>query len=79
MTKEQAEAFDKNPNIGVMFANSDSDSDSEYVDIDEFEYDTDNHAIFPSKLIQTISLWSLKNSDTLIQNEFTTRWLYFQP
>ena len=26
MTKEAAEAFDKNPNIGVMFADSDSDS-----------------------------------------------------
>ena len=51
MSKEEAEAYDKDPNIGMMFADddsdSDSDSDSEYVDIDEFEYDQDGHAIFP--------------------------------
>ena len=46
MTKE-AEAYDKDPNIGMMFADSDSDSDREYVDIDEFEYNADGHAIFP--------------------------------
>ena len=47
MTKEEAEAYDRDPNISMMFADSDSDSDSEYVDIDEFEYDADGHAIFP--------------------------------
>ena len=47
MTKEEAEAYYRDPNISMMFADSDSDSDSEYVDIDEFEYDADGHAIFP--------------------------------
>ena len=50
MTKEQAKAYDKDPNIDMMFADSNSDDDSsssEYVDIDEFEYDADGHAIFP--------------------------------
>ena len=50
MSKEQAKAYDKDPNIDMMFADSDSDDDSpssEYVDIDEFEYDEDGHAIFP--------------------------------
>ena len=47
MTKEEAEAYDKGPNITIMFTDSDSDSDSEYVDIDEFEYDENGHAIFP--------------------------------
>ena len=46
MTKEQAKACDKDPNIDMMFADSDSDGDSEHVDIDEFEYDADGHAIF---------------------------------
>ena len=50
MTKEEAEAYDKDPDINKIFANDDSDdssSESEYVDIDEFEYDEDGHAIFP--------------------------------
>ena len=47
MTKEEAETYDNDPNIGMMFTDSESDSDSEYVDIDEFEYDADDHAIFP--------------------------------
>ena len=47
MSKESAEAYDNDPNINMMFADSDSNSDSEYVDIDEFEYDADGHAIFP--------------------------------
>ena len=50
MSKEEAEAYDKDPNIESIFPDSDSDSDSgntEYVDIDEFEYDEDGHAIFP--------------------------------
>ena len=34
MTKEEAEAYDKDPNIDMMFFDSDSVSDSEYVDID---------------------------------------------
>ena len=34
MTKEEAEAYDKDPNITIMFADSDSDNDSEYVDIE---------------------------------------------
>ena len=50
MSKEEAKAYDKDPNIDMMFADSNSDDDSsssEYVDIDEFEYDEDGHAIFP--------------------------------
>ena len=48
MSKEEAEAFDKDPNIEeALCPDSDSDSESEYVDIDEFEYDEDGHAIFP--------------------------------
>ena len=47
MTKGEAKAYDNDPDIRMMFADSDSDSDSEYVDIDEFEYDADGHAIFP--------------------------------
>ena len=50
MTKEQAEAYDNDPDINKIFPNDDSDdssSESEYVDIDEFEYDEDGHAIFP--------------------------------
>ena len=50
MTKEQAEAYDNDPDINMIFANdesSESSSESEYVDIDEFEYDEDGHAIFP--------------------------------
>ena len=50
MTKEEAEAYDKDPDINKIFANDDSDdssSESEYVDIDEFEYYEDGHAIFP--------------------------------
>ena len=45
MSKEEAEAFDKDPNIESIYP--DSDSDSDYPDIDEFEYDADGHAIFP--------------------------------
>ena len=45
MSKEEAEAYDNDPNIGDT--DFDTDSDSEYVDIDEFEYDEDGHAIFP--------------------------------
>ena len=49
MSKEEAEAYDNDPNIEdvLCYPDSDSDSDSEYVDIDEFEYDEDGHAIFP--------------------------------
>ena len=53
MTREEAKAYDNDPDIKQIFANHDSeDSDdssfeSEYVDIDEFEYDADGHAIFP--------------------------------
>ena len=53
MTKEEAKAYDNDPDIKQIFANDDSDdsddseSSSEYVDIDEFEYDADGHAIFP--------------------------------
>ena len=50
MSKEQAKAYDNDPDINKIFANDDSDdssSESEYVDIDEFEYDEDGHAIFP--------------------------------
>ena len=49
MTKEEAEAYDNDPDINKIFANdesSESSSESEYVDIDEFEYDEDGHAIF---------------------------------
>ena len=34
MTKEEGEAYDNDPNIDMMFFDSDSVSDSEYVDID---------------------------------------------
>ena len=51
MSKEEAEAYDNDPNIECGLVNPDSDTDSgdtEYpVDIDEFEYDEDGHAIFP--------------------------------
>ena len=47
MTKEEAEAYDKDPNITIMFADSDSDSDSEYVDIDIFENEKNGHTIIP--------------------------------
>ena len=50
MSKEEAKAYAKDPNIDMMFADSNSDDDSsssEYVDIDEFEYDEDGHAMFP--------------------------------
>ena len=48
MTKEEAKAYDNDPDINKIFANDDSDdSSSEYVDIDEFEYDENGHAIFP--------------------------------
>ena len=50
-TKEQAEVYDNDPDIGMAFADPVSDdstsSESEYVNIDEFEYDADGHAIFP--------------------------------
>ena len=47
MTKEEAKAFDNDPDIKKKFANNDSSSESEYVDSDEFEYDEDEYAIFP--------------------------------
>ena len=48
MSKEEAEAYDKDPATHKKLQIIDSDSsDSEYVDIDEFEYDEDGHAIFP--------------------------------
>ena len=50
MTREEAKAYDNDPDINQIFANDDSDhseSSSKYVDIDEFEYDADGHAIFP--------------------------------
>ena len=51
MTKEEAKAYDNDPDISIAFADpnsSDSDSsESEFYDIDEFEYDADGHAIFP--------------------------------
>ena len=51
MSKEEAEAYDNDPDISMAFADPVSDdsesSESEYVDIDEFEYDADGHAIFP--------------------------------
>ena len=52
MTKEEAEAYDNDPNISKIFANDQDDSDdssseSKYVDVDEFEYNEDGHAIFP--------------------------------
>ena len=51
MTKEEAEAYDNDPNISMAFADPVSEdstlSESEYVYIDEFEYDADGHAIFP--------------------------------
>ena len=51
MNKEEAKAYDNDPDINKIFANDSDDSDesssSEYVDIDEFEYDEDGHAIFP--------------------------------
>ena len=51
MSKEQAKAYDNDPDISMAFADpdsSDSDSsESEFYDIDEFEYDADGHAIFP--------------------------------
>ena len=51
MTKEQAKAYDNDPDISMAFADPVSDdsesSEFEYVDIDEFEYDADGHAIFP--------------------------------
>ena len=48
MTKEEAEAYDNNPDINKIFPNDDSDdSSSEYINIKEFEYDEDGHAIFP--------------------------------
>ena len=51
MTKEEAKAYNNDPDISMMFADPVSDdsesSISEYIDIDEFEYDADGHAIFP--------------------------------
>ena len=51
MSKEEAEAYDNDPDIGMAIADPVSDdstsSESEYVNIDEFEYDADGHAIFP--------------------------------
>ena len=48
MTKEEAEAYDNDPDINKIFPNDDSDdSSSEYNNIKEFEYDENGHAIFP--------------------------------
>ena len=48
MTKEEAEAYDNDPDINKIFPNDDSDdSSSEYINIKEFEYDENGHAIFP--------------------------------
>ena len=51
MSKEEAEAYDNDPDISTAFADpnsSDSDSsESEFYDINEFEYDADGDAIFP--------------------------------
>ena len=51
MTKEEAKAYDNDPDISMAFADPVSDdstsSESEFYDIDEFEYDADGHAIFP--------------------------------
>ena len=51
VTKEEAEAYDNDPDISMAFADPISDdsesSESEFYDIDEFEYDEDGHAIFP--------------------------------
>ena len=49
MTKEEAKAYDNDPDINKIFVNDDSDdssSESDYIDIDEFEYEEDGHAIF---------------------------------
>ena len=50
MTKEEAKAYDNDPDISMAFADPVSDdsksSESEYIDIDKFEYDADGHAIF---------------------------------
>ena len=56
MSKEEAKANDKNPDIGMMFAHDDdSQSESEFIDIDEFEFDEDGHAIFPFKPIRILT------------------------
>ena len=47
MSKEEAEAYDKDPNIESIYPDSEDSEDSEDLDIDEFEYDEDGHAIFP--------------------------------
>ena len=51
MSKEEAKAYNNDPDISMMFADPVSDdsesSISEYIDIDDFEYDADGHAIFP--------------------------------
>ena len=50
MTKEEAKAYDNDPDINKIFTNDDSNDSlptSEYVDIDEFEYYENGHAIFP--------------------------------
>ena len=51
MSKEEAEAYDNDPDISMAFADPVSDdstsSESEFYDIDEFEYDADGHTIFP--------------------------------
>ena len=51
MSKEEAKAYDNDPDISMAFADPISDdsesSESEFYDIDEFEYDEDGHAIFP--------------------------------
>ena len=65
MTKEEAKAYDNDPDIKQIFANDDSDdsddseSSSEYVDIDEFEYDADGHAIFPFWLFPSTTIFTL--------------------
>ena len=49
MSKEEVQAYDNDPDIGMMLADDDNSSESEdsYIVIDEFEYDEDGHAIFP--------------------------------
>ena len=59
MSKEEAEAYDNDPDISMAFADPVSDdltsSEYEYVDIDEFEYDADGHANFPIFWRQLVS------------------------
>ena len=51
MSKEEAEAYDKDPATHkkrqIIDSDSSDSSDSDYPDVDEFEYDEDGHAILP--------------------------------